>query len=45
MQANQSESEQASTDNKVEDCISADEEANLYADIVAHFPDAYSFNG
>ncbi|MED6171476.1 hypothetical protein PIB30_041062 [Stylosanthes scabra] len=44
-QANQSESEGLTKGDKVEDCISADKEANLCADIVASIPEAYCFNG
>ena len=45
MQANQPENEGVATDDKVEDCISADKEANLCADIIACVPEAYCFNG
>ncbi|XP_020972409.1 general transcription factor 3C polypeptide 5-like isoform X3 [Arachis ipaensis] len=45
IQENQPESDQMATNNKAEDCISANEEGNLCADIVSHFPKAYCFNG
>ncbi|MED6207955.1 hypothetical protein PIB30_040380 [Stylosanthes scabra] len=45
MQKNQPESEQVANDNKIEDRTSANEEGNLCADIVSHFPKAYCFNG
>ncbi|XP_015951552.1 uncharacterized protein LOC107476274 isoform X1 [Arachis duranensis] len=45
IQENQPESDQMATNNKAEDCTSANEEGNLCADIVSHFPKAYCFNG
>ncbi|MED6193816.1 hypothetical protein PIB30_022864 [Stylosanthes scabra] len=44
-QGNQSESEGLTKDDKIEDCISADKEAKLCADIVASIPEVYCFNG
>ncbi|QHO02022.1 DEAD-box ATP-dependent RNA helicase 58 [Arachis hypogaea] len=44
-QADQPESEGLPEDDKVEECISADKEANLCADVVAHVSEAYHFNG
>ncbi|KAL4313916.1 hypothetical protein AHAS_Ahas15G0032900 [Arachis hypogaea] len=44
-QADQPESEGLTEDDKVEECISADKEANLCADVVAHVSEAYHFNG
>ncbi|XLS62514.1 hypothetical protein HN51_016742, partial [Arachis hypogaea] len=44
-QADEPESEGLTENDKVEECISADKEANLCADVVAHVSEAYHFNG
>ncbi|XP_054800226.1 uncharacterized protein LOC129304555 isoform X2 [Prosopis cineraria] len=44
-QTTQSQTDMAATAEETDNCTSADGEANLIADIVAHVPEAYCFNG